>query len=922
MNKLIMSVTLFAFSAFGATNDVKYSSLIYWTDSITYAPDVQLKVLRALREKENSGMDTSQESSASEHKISENTTAIGGKIETKADASASYRGLPMAKASVHAEAFAKTRFAWEQKRASKNQSMQKEWIRTVEEKSGETSIMKSDWKLRFNINFKNESKEQTFTYKEDEKYTGVFLVVQDKDDLKKDAQRISVLPDDLKPDCFELRPNGGKTTLTVEADIPNEDIREILLNANVLGVLDQYVTIEFDDKFRMEDKDTKSPWNYQDVCASRVAIMGFGTWPPEIVNSGGLTYRQVLETAKRLPFRYTEGDALDEVGRRPFGRFERDEKGVYVVLAKIHGVFKDRLSKEDLEQRISAKDNDKDLIFELLRLQEIYDNYNQYPASVVSNCFSYVQNSREISDKDLFACAMIARKIRDCALFGHCLTRMDIVKLGNILGDEENKSLAMSFIIESDNAEYFAKLCSLGWVCADRTMLGFAAEKGSTNIVSWLLEKAPKLERPEVDGLVANADEDAPGDIGKTPLFWAAKNGHLDVCRYLVSKGADVNRKFYDKENKSGKVRECDELVDDSYITNDLTRSYIKAQREVFDIKNYHWWESSRTAKPKGVTKEKIVEWVNAGVLPGSYNSYLGCHWNFLSWAVEMNDPSLVAFLVDKGADINGEYSSTPDEKHTALMLACELGDTNLVAKLILKGADLYAHQDNGMSAFNYAVKSRHYDCAEILLNKLEPAKCSEVEDDDMKLNFFEYVGKYCDDKEFSQKVKVKYGDAWLNMLVSLHGLGFRECLNKCDLNDAEAEKLLENYPSVQMADDLYDRSHLRGYLEKIKDERESREAHNPLWIECFKFIELREKAERDDAESLYELGMRYGLGVGVVKDLKKAFDNFSKAAKVGHSKACYNLSVCYSKGLGTQTDKDKALHWKQEAEKRGYSQK
>ncbi|MFP4498322.1 MAG: ankyrin repeat domain-containing protein [Vulcanimicrobiota bacterium] len=31
------------------------------------------------------------------------------------------------------------------------------------------------------------------------------------------------------------------------------------------------------------------------------------------------------------------------------------------------------------------------------------------------------------------------------------------------------------------------------------------------------------------------------GYLGETPLYWAARNGHLEVAQYLVLKGADVN---------------------------------------------------------------------------------------------------------------------------------------------------------------------------------------------------------------------------------------------------------------------------------------------------------------------------------------------------------------------------------------------
>ena len=95
------------------------------------------------------------------------------------------------------------------------------------------------------------------------------------------------------------------------------------------------------------------------------------------------------------------------------------------------------------------------------------------------------------------------------------------------------------------------------------------------------------------------------------------------------------------------------------------------------------------------------------------------------------------------------------------------------------------------------------------------------------------------------------------------------------------------------------------------------------MWIDCFNYLELREKAEQDDVESLNKLGKRYGQGDGVAKDLRKAFNNFRKAAEAAEgkhaAKACHNLSVCYSEGLGTPKDEDMARHWMQEAVNRGF---
>jgi uncharacterized protein len=45
------------------------------------------------------------------------------------------------------------------------------------------------------------------------------------------------------------------------------------------------------------------------------------------------------------------------------------------------------------------------------------------------------------------------------------------------------------------------------------------------------------------------ADVNVKDDIGQTPLFYAAKKGHIDTCKILVKSGADI-----DTEDKKGKT--------------------------------------------------------------------------------------------------------------------------------------------------------------------------------------------------------------------------------------------------------------------------------------------------------------------------------------------------------------------------------
>lgn len=51
-----------------------------------------------------------------------------------------------------------------------------------------------------------------------------------------------------------------------------------------------------------------------------------------------------------------------------------------------------------------------------------------------------------------------------------------------------------------------------------------------------------------------------------------------------------------------------------------------------------------------------------------------------------------------------------------------------------------------------------------------------------------------------------------------------------------------------------------------------------------------------------------YGQGIGTVKDEKKSFEAYQKAANLGEREAFYYLGVCYLEGKGVLQDKEKGI--------------
>ena len=427
-----------------------------------------------------------------------------------------------------------------------------------------------------------------------------------------------------------------------------------------------------------------------------------------------------------------------------FGKVTNDEENVYMIMAKLNDNLKPVLVGD--AKLSSPYGNKTELLFTRISTDKLLSDYQKTPTDclkpVASNFLTYIENAittapSTISIEDLRAGAELAlavgenaekdgdqvESIREYTRYAHFLCCMD--KESRDAYIQGNEQHVIESVIKGNCDKYFSGLYDLGWSNTNRTMLGYAAEKGALNIVKWLIEGCPEKYKTAVDELVPDGKKNSSGEAGKTPLYWAAKGGHLKVCQYLVSKGADVNRKFYDYKKASKKIEEIDELVDKNEITNEV-RTYIKAERDLFKVRD-RWWRWCGSV-PSDATGEKIRQWIKAGVSP---DSYLGRHWNLLSWAVALRDINLVTFLISYGADVKGKYSACPSDGYTALMLACEEGDTNLVKELIFKGVDLYVQQEDDLTAFHYAIKCKQYECAQMLLdNGLDVTNCPSVKID------------------------------------------------------------------------------------------------------------------------------------------------------------------------------------------------
>ncbi|MCF6336615.1 MAG: sel1 repeat family protein [Gammaproteobacteria bacterium] len=80
------------------------------------------------------------------------------------------------------------------------------------------------------------------------------------------------------------------------------------------------------------------------------------------------------------------------------------------------------------------------------------------------------------------------------------------------------------------------------------------------------------------------------------------------------------------------------------------------------------------------------------------------------------------------------------------------------------------------------------------------------------------------------------------------------------------------------------------------------------IWEEKFK--KALPKAEQGDTKSQYAIGEMFEKGKGTIKDPKKAFEWYHKAAKQNNKKAAYKVGRAYLEGKGVSRNYKKAHDW------------
>ena len=247
-----------------------------------------------------------------------------------------------------------------------------------------------------------------------------------------------------------------------------------------------------------------------------------------------------------------------------------------------------------------------------------------------------------------------------------------------------------------------------------KTPLHYAAMyNDDTLIMEALLRKEPFI--------------DAPADSNQTPLFTAARRGHLEICRLLLKEGAEAHA------DKEGKLTALHYLaMRDTPACRESILSVYGPYIEIF----YDPSRDGLTSPPNPAKPSLVPLFLAAGadinakgeghtaldiaILTGEHDlvsSLLSHHavakYMDLTRAMQYLGSRNLSLILDRGADIEARDS---DYKKTPLMCASESGSVEAVKILLEHGARVESRDYVGHTALSYAASNARLDVVSLLL--------------------------------------------------------------------------------------------------------------------------------------------------------------------------------------------------------------
>ncbi|OWZ03551.1 Serine/threonine protein kinase [Phytophthora megakarya] len=234
----------------------------------------------------------------------------------------------------------------------------------------------------------------------------------------------------------------------------------------------------------------------------------------------------------------------------------------------------------------------------------------------------------------------------------------------------------------------------------------------------------------------------APNFRGETPLIYAAQNGEIDVVRFLVQVGANVNSADDTKRTALLYSIICDHLPVAQFVL--ANGAYIDAldlneQTSLMAAIRMNNLEAVQLLIQNNANVNIMDDYDNAAQLliknGAAINAVNRVEWTSLIFAAAANGEldanelcdAVVRFLVESGADVNVADKCG----WTSLMYAAQNGNLGIVKILLDNDADVSTVNNDGRTAIFIATTHDHTDIQHLLMqftpHVLQPTEKSDT---------------------------------------------------------------------------------------------------------------------------------------------------------------------------------------------------
>lgn len=225
------------------------------------------------------------------------------------------------------------------------------------------------------------------------------------------------------------------------------------------------------------------------------------------------------------------------------------------------------------------------------------------------------------------------------------------------------------------------------------TILHLLSQNGNEEVIKLILEK---IDSNKLSEIINTIDK-----MKRTPLDCAAMYGHLEIVKYFIKKGSN--------------------LEGDNRDLTPLHWAAVCGQLEVVKhfIDNKKYWEVDKLSRENGTPLHYAVTSGNIDIVECLIEK--GANVNLqdessgpLHFAIEEGRLDIVKYLVEKGADIN----QLDKNGINPLLSAVISGNVDIVRYLVERVANVNLQDRDGMGPLHYAVINDNIDIIKYLVEK------------------------------------------------------------------------------------------------------------------------------------------------------------------------------------------------------------